>query len=74
MESAQGYGPWLVGVRIFSGVPYAEMAESGLWRLPRKQEVERSVGSNPTLRATLVSYIQVRKAVRINRRALNPSQ
>lgn len=38
MESAQGYGPWFVGVRIFSGVPYAGVVESGLWRLPRKRE------------------------------------
>lgn len=38
MESAQGYGPWFVGVRIFSGVPYAGVVESGLWRSPRKRE------------------------------------
>ena len=38
MDSAQGYGPWFVGVRIFSGVPYAGVVESGLWRSPRKRE------------------------------------
>lgn len=113
MESAQGYEPWFMGVRIFSGVPfrrkqqfhfnesvlvqiqfcrlrqiaqmverfnypsrkYAEMAESGLWHLPRKQTIRKGPWVQILLSAPyLVPYTRERKAVRINRRASNPSQ